>query len=97
MPELIPKNFGKVKECKVIFLNDKNLEILKGYKAEVIVNLSALPDSYPRHHASISIEITGLSNQAAKTFDASLTELSKEEITELLQKKGFHFSPGGKK
>jgi hypothetical protein len=92
MPELMPKNFGAYKGCIVIILNDKNLETLKGYKAEVITTLSVLPDIYPRHHASVSITITGLSNKAAKALEDSLIQLPPEEITEIIQKKGFTFS-----
>jgi hypothetical protein len=92
MQGLMPKHFGKVKDCKVIFLNDKNLEILKGYKAEVIKELSVLPDSYPSHHGSVSIVITGLSNKAAKALEASLIALPEEEITDMMKKKGFNFT-----
>ena len=89
---LVPKSWGKGPECQVIMLGDKNLEILKGYKAEVTKNLSVLPDVYPRHHASISITITGLSNKAAKDLFDSLNPLPPEELTELIKKKGFHFN-----
>ena len=92
MPGIVPKNFGGFKDCLIIILNDKNLETLKGYNAEVITTYSVLPDSYPRHHASVSITITGLSNKAAKALEASLVPLPKEEITETMKKKGFTFS-----
>jgi hypothetical protein len=88
MQGIIPKSFGKIKDCKIIILGEKNLEILKGYKAEVTTDLSVLPG----HHASVSITITGLSNKAAKALEASLVPLPEEEVTEVLQKKGFTFS-----
>jgi hypothetical protein len=86
MPGLIPKSFGKIKECKIIILGDKNLEILKGYKAEVTKKLSVLPDSYPRHHAYVTITITGLSNKAANALEESLIQLPPEEWTEIIKK-----------
>ena len=92
MPELIPKKYGKAKNCIVIMLGENNLETLKGYKAEAITNLSVLPDSYPHHHASVTLTITGLSNKAARALYQSLEPLPEEEITEVLKKKGFHFS-----
>jgi len=88
MQGIIPKSFGKIKDCKIIILGEKNLEILKGYKAEVTTDLSVLPE----HHASVSITITGLSNKSAKALEASLVSLPEEEVTEVLQKKGFTFS-----
>jgi len=96
MPELIPKNYGE-KDCVVIMLGDGNLSILKGYKAEVTKELSILPDKYPRHHASVSITITGLSNKTANYLVANLEPLSKEETMtedqyiEFMKTKGFHF------
>jgi hypothetical protein len=89
---LMPKSWGKCPECQVIMLGSENLEILKGYKAEVTKNLSVLPDAYPHHHASITVTITGLSNKAAKALFDSLKQLPPEEITELIKRKGFHFN-----
>jgi hypothetical protein len=88
---IMPKNLGTVENCKVIILGDKNLAILKGYKAEVTKQLSVLPDSYPRHQSSVTITITGLSNKAAKLLEESLVPLPEEEVTEVLRKKGFTF------
>jgi hypothetical protein len=92
MPGLMPKSFGKVKECIIIMLGDKNLETLKGYKAEVTKDLSVLPDICQKHHASISITITGLSNKAANDLFDSLVMLPPEELTELIKSKGFNFN-----
>jgi hypothetical protein len=92
MPGLVPKSYGKVKECQIIMLGDKNFEILKGYKAEVTKDLSVLPDICQKHHASISITITGLSNKAANDLFDSLVTLPPEELTELITSKGFHFN-----
>ncbi len=92
MPGLIPKSYGKVDECIIIMLGDKNFETLRGYKAEVTKHLSVLPDAYPHHHASISITITGLSNKAASALFDSLVMLPPEEITEMIKNKGFHFN-----
>ena len=89
---LVPKSWGKGPACEVIMLGSENLEILKGYKAEVTKNLSVLPDAYSHHHSSITITITGLSNKAAKALFDSLKPLPPEEITELIKKKGFHFN-----
>jgi hypothetical protein len=87
MPGLVPKQFGKVDECIVIFLNDRNLNILKGYKAEILKEQSALPDTFGRKHASITITITGLSNKGATDLQDALTEMNPQELTEYLKLK----------
>ena len=56
MPYWLMKNLRKASD-KVVFLNDKNLEHLKGYKAYVQVS----------HQGEIHITITGLSEQGAAT------------------------------
>ena len=91
-PELMPKNFGKDENCIVIMLGDTNLDIIKGYKAEVTKNLSIL---HSKDHASINITITGLSNKGADYLFESLNPLPPEELTELLKRKGFHFTLQG--
>jgi hypothetical protein len=55
---------------KVIFLNDKNLGLLKGYKAYVQVS----------HEGEILITITGLSKQCSKSFFDKLETLKPTEI-----------------
>lgn len=87
MINLVPKSWGKVKETKVILLNTFNLELLRGYKAEVVPNCSILPDYCRKKLAiknvsSVTIEITGLSNKGAKNLLKSLLEISPQEFTE---------------
>lgn len=55
---------------KVVFLNEKNLEHLKGYKAYVQVN----------RQGEIQLTITGLSEQAAATVVNKLDALNPNEI-----------------
>jgi hypothetical protein len=92
MPKLIPKDFGSVKDCKVILLSNENFNVLHGYKAEVTKKLSVLPDKLKYRNAFVMITITGLSNKGAKELYNSLMELPEKEISEMLKDKGFHFS-----
>jgi hypothetical protein len=55
---------------KVVFLNDKNLAVLKGYKAYVQVN----------RQGEIHITITGLSKQCSKSFFDNLEALNAAEV-----------------
>jgi hypothetical protein len=55
---------------KVVFLNDKNLGLLKGYKAYVQVS----------HEGEILITITGLSKQCSKNFFDNLEALNAAEV-----------------
>ena len=55
---------------KVVFLNDKNLEALKGYKAYVQTN----------RQGEIHITITGLSKQCSTALFESLEALSEAEV-----------------
>ena len=55
---------------KIIFLNDKNLDLLKGYKAHVQAN----------NQGEIHITITGLSDQSASTIFNNLEILKPKEI-----------------
>ena len=87
MSGLVPIYFGKVNECIVIFLNDRNLDIIKGYKAEVLKELSMLPDTFGIKHASITITITGLSNKGATDLQEALTEMNPQELTEYIKLK----------
>jgi hypothetical protein len=69
MPYWLMKNLRKASD-KVVFLNDKNLEHLKGYKAYVQVS----------HQGEIHITITGLSEQGAATIVGKLEALNTNEI-----------------
>lgn len=60
---------GKLLKSKVVFLDSKNLEKLRGYKVFVEVD----PD-----HGEVKIIITGLLSRSKDLFD-SLLEMSKEE------------------
>ena len=68
---IVPRSpFGMMKELrktpeKVVFLNDKNLEVLKGYKAYVQTS----------REGEIRITITGLSKQCSKTLFDDLEAL----------------------
>ena len=63
------KNLFKDSE-KVVFLNDKNLEILKGYKAHVQVS----------HQGEIHIIITGLSKDSSKSLFDNLDAMKTVDI-----------------
>ena len=80
--ELVPKDFGKKPECKIIILGKTNLMNLAGYKAEATKTLSVLPDKFHRKNAYITIRITGFSNKGATELYDSLVALSEKEITE---------------
>jgi hypothetical protein len=68
-PYWLMKDLRNVPE-KVIFLNDKNLGLLKGYKAYVQV----------RHEGESLITITGLSKQCSKSFFDNLETLNPKEM-----------------
>jgi hypothetical protein len=68
-PYWMLKDLRKVPE-KVVFLNDKNLEQLKGYKAYVQVS----------RQGEIHITITGLSAVSAEAFFDKLEALNPKEI-----------------
>jgi len=68
-PYWMMKEFRKAPE-KVVFLNDKNLDLLKGYKAYVQV----------RRQGEIHITITGLSRQCATAVFDKLETLNPTEI-----------------
>ena len=63
------KNLAKTSE-KVVFLNDKNLEMLKGYKAYVQTN----------RQGEIHITITGLSKPCSTSLFESLEALNATDI-----------------
>jgi hypothetical protein len=74
---IVPRNTFKMLRYlsksseKVVFLNDKNLEVLKGYKAYVQMN----------RQGEIHIVITGLNkNSSQKLFD-DLEALNTADIT----------------
>ena len=69
LPYRLMKNSGKDSE-KIVFLNDKNLEQFKGYKAYVQVN----------RQGEIHVTITGLSKQSATVFFDNLRALDSKEI-----------------
>ena len=54
---------------KVVFLNDKNLEVLKGYKAYVQI----------RNEGEIHLTITGLSKQSIDVIFDKLEALNPKE------------------
>lgn len=87
MNGLIPKDYGTNDECIVIMLGDKNFEVLKGYKAEVLMHKSVLPDKLSFQRAYLTITITGLSNKGAENIFNSLVQLPPEELTEFVKKK----------
>lgn len=91
MPGLIPKDFGNNDKCIIIFLNDKNLSAIKGYKAEVLMHPSVLPDKLKFRRAYITITITGLSNKAASKLQDSLEMMKPEEITEYIKEQHPEF------
>ena len=55
---------------KVVFLNDKNLDVLKGYKAYVQTN----------RQGEIHITITGLSKQCSTALFESLEALNATDV-----------------
>jgi hypothetical protein len=63
------REFRKAPE-KIVFLNDKNLEQLKGYKAYVQVS----------REGEIHITVTGLNTASAKAFFDKLEALNPREI-----------------
>ena len=63
------KNLAKGLE-KVVFLNDKNLESLKGYKAYVQMN----------NQGEIHIIITGLSKESSKNLFDNLDAMKTADI-----------------
>jgi len=63
------KSLSKSSE-KVVFLNAKNLELLKGYKAYVQVN----------RQGEIIIVITGLSKGSSKSLFDDLEAIKKTEV-----------------
>jgi len=73
---IVPRSpFGMMKELrkmpeKVVFLNNKNLEALKGYKAYVQTS----------REGEIHITITGLSKQCSKTLFDDLEALDAVEF-----------------
>ena len=68
-PYWLMKDLHNIPE-KVVFLNDKNLEVLKGYKAYVQVS----------REGEILITITGLSKQCSKSFFENLETLKTAEV-----------------
>jgi hypothetical protein len=68
-PFRVLKSLSKNSE-KVVFLNAKNLEILKGYKAYVQMN----------RQGEIAIVITGLSKRSSKNLFDDLEAIKKTEI-----------------
>ena len=69
IPFKIMKELRKSPE-KVVFLNDKNLEVLKGYKAYVQVS----------RQGEIYITITGLSKMRSTALFESLEALKAAEV-----------------
>ena len=69
VPQSLMKSLRKAPD-KVVFLNDQNLDVLKGYKAYVQVN----------RQGEIHITITGLSEQGAATIVGKLEPLNPKEI-----------------
>lgn len=68
-PYWLMKNLAKDSE-KIVFLNDKNLEQFKGYKAYVQMN----------RQGEIHVTITGLTKQNATIFFDNLKALDPKEI-----------------
>ena len=69
LPYRLMKNVCKDSE-KIVFLNDKNLELFKGYKAYVQMN----------RQGEIHVTITGLTKQNATVFFENLKALDPKEI-----------------
>ncbi len=71
-PRIPPEMFKRLsgKSEKVVFLNDKNLELLKGYKAYVEMS----------QQGEIHIIITGLSSHRSKILFDSLMGMNETEI-----------------
>jgi hypothetical protein len=63
------KNLAKGSE-KVVFLNDKNLELMKGYKAYVQMN----------RQGEIHMIITGLSKESSKSLFDNLDAMKTVDI-----------------
>ena len=63
------KNLAKGSE-KIVFLNDKNLEILKGYKVYVQMN----------RRGEIHVILTGLSKDSAKSLFDNLEAIKTAEV-----------------
>ena len=63
------KNLAKGSE-KIVFLNDKNLESLKGYKAYVQMN----------RQGEIHLIITGLSKESSKSLFDNLDSMKTADI-----------------
>jgi hypothetical protein len=68
-PFRMMKELHKAPE-KVIFMSDKNLEVLKGYKAYVQVN----------RQGEIQITITGLSKQCSRRLFDNLEALNAADV-----------------
>ena len=64
------KHLSKVSSEKVVFLGDKNLENLRGYKAYVQMT----------RQGEIHVIITGLSKDGSKNLFDSLEALNTEDI-----------------
>jgi sortase (surface protein transpeptidase) len=63
------KNLAKGSE-KIVFLNDKNLELMKGYKAYVQMN----------RQGEIHMIITGLSKESSKSLFDNLDSMKTADI-----------------
>ena len=94
---IIPKDYGTIKDCKVILLSNENFDILHGYKAEVTKKFSVLPDKLNYRKAFITITITGLNNKGADRLYNELIALPSKDIIEILTEKGFTFTPDNQK
>ena len=77
MPNLLdPNMFPRFRESKVIFLNDKTVELLNGYKAHLRLYESGEKEEYGEIH----VIITGKSFKSAKTLFDKLEEMDSNEI-----------------
>jgi hypothetical protein len=74
---IVPRNAFKMLRYlsksseKVVFLNDKNLEVLKGYKAYVQVN----------RYGEVHVVITGLNRDSSQKLFDDLEALNTAEVT----------------